>query len=292
MIQKTDCFLACHDEQQTASLASQLQQNASVKGVFFLQDIPVLSSAMLMHIAEKATADYVLLQLKHVAITFGSGALERMMVAAADTGAVMVYADRYEVKNGVVERHPVIDYQEGSLRDDFDFGSLVLIRTSLIHKYATTDRDADYRYAGFYDFRLFLSREGSLFHLNEYLYTEEELDLRASGEKQFDYVNPANREVQIEMEQACTTHLREVGALVDTTQYQEIEFNEQEFDVEVSVVIPVFNRAKTIKDAVESALSQKASFKYNVIVVDNYSTDGTSDILSGMLYCQKNKKGE
>ena len=242
----------------------------------------MLSSAMLMHIAEKATADYVLLQLKPVAITLGAGALERMMAAAADTGAVMVYADRFEVKNGVVERHPVIDYQEGSLRDDFDFGSLVLIRTSLIHKYATTDRDADYRYAGFYDFRLFLSREGSLFHLNEYLYTEEELDLRASGEKQFDYVNPANREVQIEMEQACTAHLREVGALVDTTQYQEIDFNEQEFDVEASVVIPVFNRAKTIKDAVESALSQKASFKYNVIVVDNHSTDGTSDILSSM----------
>ena len=249
----------------------------------------MLSSAMLMHIAEKATADYVLLQLKPVAITLGAGALERMMVAAADTGAVIVYADRYEVKNGVVERHPVIDYQEGSLRDDFDFGSLVLIRTSLIHKYATTDRDADYRYAGFYDFRLFLSREGSLFHLNEYLYTEEELDLRASGEKQFDYVNPANREVQIEMEQACTAHLREVGALVDTTQYQEIDFNEQEFDVEASVVIPVFNRAKTIKDAVESALSQKASFKYNVIVVDNHSTDGTSDILSSMSLCHSDK---
>ena len=289
MIQKTDCFLACHDEQQTASLVSQLQQNASVKGVFFLQDIHMLSSAMLMHIAEKATADYVLLQFKPVAITLGAGALERMMAAAADTGAVMVYADRYEVKDGVVERHPVIDYQEGSLRDDFDFGSLVLIRTSLIHKYATTDRDADYRYAGFYDFRLFLSREGSLFHLNEYLYTEEELDLRASGEKQFDYVNPANREVQIEMEQACTAHLREVGALVDTTQYQEIDFGEQEFDVEASVVIPVFNRAKTIKDAVESALSQKASFKYNVIVVDNHSTDGTSDILSGMLSCHSDK---
>ena len=235
-----------------------------------------------MHVAEKSSADYVLLQLKPVAITLGAGALERMMAVASDTGAAMVYADRYEVKNGVVERHPVIDYQEGSLRDDFDFGSLLLIRTSLLHKYADSDREADYRYAGFYDFRLFLSREGRLFHLNEYLYTEEERDLRASGEKQFDYVNPANREVQIEMEQACTAHLREVGALVDTTQYHEVDFDEQEFTVEASVVIPVFNRAKTIKDAVESALSQKTSFKYNVIVVDNHSTDGTSDILSNL----------
>ena len=289
MIQKTDCFLACPDEQITGALTSQLSNSTLVSGIYFLQDIPLQSTDFLMHVAEKATADYVLLQIKPVTVTLGAGALERMMTVAGDTGAAMVYADRYEVKDGVLERHPVIDYQEGSLRDDFDFGSLLLVRTSLLHKYATSDREADYRYAGIYDFRLFLSREGQLFHLNEYLYTEEERDLRASGEKQFDYVNPANREVQIEMEQACTAHLREVNALVDTTQYHDVDFNEQEFDVEASVVIPVFNRAKTIKDAVESALSQKASFKYNVIVVDNHSTDGTSDILSGMLLCHSDK---
>jgi SpoIID/LytB domain protein len=289
MIQKTDCFLACRDEQISGALVTALEKSTSVRGIYYLQDIFLQSSSLLMHVAEKAQADYVLLQLKPVAITLGAGAVERMMAVASDTGAAMVYADRYEVKDGVVERHPVIDYQEGSLRDDFDFGSLLLIRTSLLHKYATSDREADYRYAGFYDFRLFLSREGQLFHLNEFLYTEEERDLRASGEKQFDYVNPANREVQIEMEEACTAHLRAVGALVDTTQYQEIDFDEQTFDVEASVVIPVFNRAKTIKDAVESALSQKASFKYNVIVVDNHSTDGTSDILSGMSLCHSDK---
>ena len=93
-------------------------------------------------------------------------------------------------------------------------------------------------------------------------------------------MNPANREVQIEMEQACTAHLREIGALVDTSQYQDVDFDEQEFEMEASVIIPVFNREKTIKDAVESALSQKANFKYNVIVVDNHSTDGTGEILS------------
>ena len=276
------------DEQTTDALTSQLEKSTSVKGIYFLKDIPLQSSSFLMHVAEKATADYVLLQMKPLAITLGAGTLERMMAVANDTGAAMVYADRFEVKNGVVERHPVIDYQEGSLRDDFDFGSLVLIPTSLLHQYATSDHDADYRYAGFYDFRLFLSREGQLFHLNEFLYTEEERDLRASGEKQFDYVNPANREVQIEMEQVCTAHLREVGALVDTTQYQAIDFEEQDFEFEASVIIPVFNRAKTIKDAVESALSQKTSFNYNVIVVDNHSTDGTSDILSSMLSCHDN----
>ena len=289
MIQKTDCFLACHDTQTTDALADQLCKSPAVRGIYYLQDNSLQSSSFLMHVSEKAKADYVLLQLKPVPITLGAGALERMMAVASDTGAALVYADRYEVKNGDVERHPVIDYQEGSLRDDFDFGSLLLIRTSLLHQYVTGDHETDYRYAGFYDFRLFLSRQGLLFHLNEYLYTEEERDLRASGEKQFDYVNPANRDVQIEMEQACTAHLREVGALVDTTQYQEVDFEEQVFDVEASVVIPVFNRAKTIKDAVESALSQKTSFKYNVIVVDNHSTDGTGDILSGLLLNHGNK---
>ena len=180
MIQKIDCFLACHDEQLTAALACQLQQNTSVKGVFFLQDIPLLSSAMLMYIAEKATADYVLLQLKPVAVTLGAGALERMMATAVDTGAVMVYADRYEVRKKTedgkdetyLERHPVIDYQTGSIRDDFDFGSLLLIRSSLLMDYATQPDLPAYQFAGLYDLRLYMSRYGQLFHLNEYLYTE------------------------------------------------------------------------------------------------------------------------
>ncbi len=261
----------------------QLESSIAVNRVFMLEQKPLTRSKTVMYIAERATAAYVLVVLKPVPLTIGEGALERLLIVAGDTGAAMVYADRYTMEKGARKAHPVIDYQEGSLRDDFDFGSLLLIRTSLLHAYATTDRERDYQYAGIYDLRLFLSRQGCLFHLNEYLYTEEELDLRASGEKQFDYVNPANREVQIEMEQACTAHLRQVGALIDVSQYQEIEFNEQNFEVEASVVIPVYNRAKTIKDAVESVLSQQTSFKYNVIVVDNHSTDGTGDILTALL---------
>ena len=238
------------------------------------------SSSFVANLAELAVAEYVLLSLKTQSLQLGQGALERLLLTAGDTGAAMVYSDRYTMEAGNRVAHPVIDYQEGALRDDFDFGSLLLLRTELLHKYATTDHDRDYLYAGFYDLRLFLSREHSLFHLNEYLYTEEEQDLRASGVKQFDYVNPRNRDVQIEMEQACTAHLRTIGALVDTTQYPDIDFGEQEFDVEASVVIPVYNRAKTIRDAVESALSQETAFKYNVIVVENHSTDGTDRILS------------
>ncbi len=298
MKQKVDCFLACSTLVDVESAIEQLRRSCAVRHIFLLvssdiaegieapKDCSVVvvenltGSSMVMKIAELAIAEYTLLSLKLQPLTLGNSAVERMMLVAGDESAAMVYADRYTMEQNQRKAHPVIDYQEGSLRDDFDFGSLWLIRTSLLHEYATIDRERDYRYAGLYDLRLFLSRKGCLFHLNEYLYTEEETDLRASGVKQFDYVNPANREVQIEMEQACTAHLREVGAIIDPNSYEKVDFGEQEFEMEASVVIPVYNRAKTIRDAVESALSQKAYFKYNVIVVDNHSTDGTTDILN------------
>ncbi|MBQ8152227.1 MAG: DUF4922 domain-containing protein [Prevotella sp.] len=306
MKQKIDCFLACQSVESLSETIAQLRQSPAVRHIYLMvqkdlvgsetpQDCTLLvveqlqSSQYVMQIAEHAVASYTLLVTKPTPVSLGVTALERMLLVAEDTHAAMVYSDRWQVENGERKAHPVIDYQEGALRNDFDFGSLILMRTSLIHQYATTDHEHDYQWAGFYDLRLFLSREGMLFHLNEYLYTEEETDLRASGVKQFDYVNPANREVQIEMEQACTAHLRQIGALVDTSQYQEVDFDEQDFEVEASVVIPVFNREKTIKDAVESALSQKVSFKYNVIVVNNHSTDRTGEILSSLLSCHDNK---
>ena len=166
----------------------------------------------------------------------------------------------------------------GSIRDDFDFGSLWLVRGDKLKEWAS-EAGESYLYAALYDLRLFLSRQGELLHLHEFLYTEQERDLRRSGERQFDYVNPRNREVQIEMERVATRHLSAIGALVDTSEREAIDFSEQEFAVEASVVIPVFNRAKTIADAVKSALGQKTTFPFNVIVVDNHSTDGTTDIL-------------
>ena len=307
MKQKTDCFIACQSMDDVKPVIEQLRRSRVVRHIFLLvnkelaaqmeapQDCTLLvtdnlsGSSFVALLAEHAVATYALLCLKPFALQLGESALERMMLVAGDTEAAMVYSDRYTMEQGVRKAHPVIDYQEGALRDDFDFGSVWLVRTSLLHQYVAGEHDHDYQYAALYDLRLFLSREGRLLHLNEYLYTEEERDLRASGEKQFDYVNPRNREVQIEMEQACTAHLKAVNALVDTSLYNEVDFAEQEFEVEASVVIPVFNREKTIKDAVESALSQKATFKYNVIVVDNHSTDGTSEILTSLLSCHDNK---
>lgn len=248
-----------------------------------LQSNGLPSTQELLEIAGKMTGDYVLLNLKPTIVEMGDNALPRLIRVAEETDAAMVYSDYLAVKEGETERHPVIDYQEGSLRDDFDFGQVVLMRTKWLKKWGeevAADENRHYQFAAWYDFRLFLSRCGLLFHLNETLYTIVEEDTRKSGEKQFDYVNPRNREVQIEMERACTEHLRQLNALIDTTSYGDIDFNERDFEVEASVVIPVFNRAKTVADAVKSALSQETKFAFNVIVVDNHSTDGTAEILA------------
>ncbi|OWP30364.1 glycosyl transferase [Prevotella nigrescens] len=295
---KIDCFVPCENAQQAQQYATQFINENEVVKVFMLTsddtDVSektaesigyihvdnILSTETMLKMAQNVTADYVLFYMKTSPITLGYNALKRLVRVAADTKAALVYADHYSVEAGKVVRHPVIDYQAGSLRDDFDFGSLVLIDAKLLRTYAEQAEKADYKFAGWYDLRLYLSRKGKIFHLDEYLYTEEEDDLRRSGEKQFDYVNPRNREVQIEMERAATAHLRTIGGLVDTKKYRQPDFTSGDFSVEASVIIPVFNREKTIRDAVTSALAQKTDFKYNVIVVDNHSSDKTTAILS------------
>ena len=273
MREMIDCFLPDFDREAMAATVAQLNGSKTVRSILWTNSMATSSSVMRM--AEQARAPFVLLFTKPTPVTLGQGALERLLRVACDSDAALVYADRLG--------HPAIDYQPGAIRDDFDFGSLWLIKTRLLHTFAMQDGEyADYQYAGLYALRLFLSRQGQLFHLNEPLYTEEELDTRASGVKQFDYVNPRNREVQIEMERAATAHLAAIGAKIDPSYYRIPDFTEQEFDVEASVIIPVFNRAKTIADAVGSALQQKTTFKYNVIVVDNHSTDGTDEILKNL----------
>ena len=285
MREKIDCFLPALDERVAEEIVSQLRNSKTVQNITLLET-GLQSSNALMQVAENAKADYVLLLTKSVKVSLGQGALDRMLRVASDSNAAMVYSDyisKKEVDGKVVtEKHPVIDYFPGSIRDDFDFGSLWLFETSLLHTFAMQAGEHDYQYAGLYALRLFLSRKGQIFHINECLYTEEETDLRASGVKQFDYVNPRNREVQIEMEYAATAHLAEIGAKIDPSFYRRPDFNEQDFDIEASVVIPVYNREKTILDAVNSALGQKANFKFNVIVVDNHSTDRTTELLDGM----------
>ena len=297
MREKIDLFLPCEYIGDAQNALSVLHEYKTVQHIHFLvsadfaahHQVPegctfvitdrLESSNTIASIAENTDADYVMICTRHTTIGWGNNTLERFLRVADDTDAVMVYADHYKMVEGKMEKHPVIDYQSGSLRDDFDFGSLWCIKAQALADYiAQSDRE-EYQFAALYDLRLYLSRMGEIFHLNEFLYSEAELDTRKSGEKQFDYVNPRNREVQIEMEKACTQHLGKVGALIDTTFYRQPDFGEQEFEYEASVIIPVFNREKTVADAVKSALGQKASFKFNVIVVNNHSTDRTGEIL-------------
>ena len=297
MREKIDLFLPCEYIDDAQNALSVLHEYKTVQHIHFLvsadfaahHQVPegctfvitdrLESSNTIVSIAENTDADYVMICTRHTTIGWGNNTLERFLRVADDTDAVMVYADHYKMVEGKMEKHPVIDYQSGSLRDDFDFGSLWCIKAQALADYIAQPDREEYQFAALYDLRLYLSRVGEIFHLNEFLYSEAELDTRKSGEKQFDYVNPRNREVQIEMEKACTQHLGKVGALIDTTFYRQPDFGEQDFEYEASVIIPVFNREKTVADAVKSALGQKANFKFNVIVVNNHSTDCTGEIL-------------
>ncbi|MDD2513658.1 MAG: glycosyltransferase family A protein, partial [Proteiniphilum sp.] len=221
---------------------------------------------------------YTLIYLTPTALKQGYFALERMIRIAEDSAAGMVYADYYAVVGGEKKNHPVIDYQEGSLRDDFNFGSLLCYNTAALKKAAKRMKNETYQFAGLYDLRLKVSQKHPLVHINEYLYTEIEEDTRVSGQKIFDYVDPKNRQLQLEMEQACTQHLKDVGAWLEP-RFKNIEFDKGNFAVEASVIIPVRNRIKTIRDAIVSVLKQETNFPFNLIVIDNHSTDGTTEAI-------------
>jgi hypothetical protein len=237
----------------------------------------MLTTAAVKRMASLAETGYMLIYTRTLPLEPGANAISRMLQVAGDTGAGMVYSDYFQIRDGNLVAVPVIDCQQGSLRDDFNFGSLFLYRTSAVKK-AVASMNAEYQFAGLYDLRLRVSRKNSFFHVPEFLYTEMETDTRLSGQKMFDYVDPRNRQMQIEMERACTDHLKELGGWLKPL-FAGIDLRKGAFPAEASVIIPVRNRIKTISDAVESVLSQKTSFAFNLIVVDNHSTDGTTELL-------------
>ncbi len=238
------------------------------------------SSEAFAKIAEHTATDFALLVLQETQIELGQFCLERFMSVAAASGAAVTYADYYDVTESGRTPHPVIAYQEGSVRDDFNFGALVLLRADLLRAcVAEMKNSGSFSHAGWYALRLSLSRHGSVVRIGEKLYANHEPDRRRSGEKQFDYVNPKNRAVQIEMEQACTDHLKAVGAYLAPS-FHDVDIDVAGFPVEASVIIPVRNRVTTIGEAIASVLRQKADFAFNCFVVDNHSTDGTSDIVA------------
>jgi len=244
--------------------------------VVYLESGNFASTASVKKMADAATTEYILIYTKVFPLDLGKFALSRMMQVCENMNSGMVYSDYFENKNNQLSPHPVIDYQEGSLRDDFNFGSVILYKASAFRDACKT-MDQEFMFAGLYDLRLKISQDHAIVHLPEILYTEIEHDIRKSGEKQFDYVDPRNREVQIEMEKACTGHLKKIDGWLKP-EFREISFNTK-FEFEASVIIPVKNRVKTISDAIKSVLSQETDFKFNLIVIDNHSTDGTTEIV-------------
>ena len=251
----------------------------SIEGCEKLKVEDLFGSEAINLIKEKSETSFSLLITQDNLIQFGYFGVERLLNVAQDTGAGLVYSDFYDLKSGTRTPHPVIDYQAGSLRNDFDFGYIYLFNSEAVKNALIDQEKTDYKYAGLYDLRLKVSQKLAVLRIPEFLYTTVETDVRKSGEKLFDYVDPRNRNVQIEMEVAVTNHLKKIGAFL-TPEYKEIDIAAGNFKYEASVIIPVKNRVKTISDAVESVLKQKTDFPFNLIVVDNHSNDGTTEVLS------------
>ncbi len=292
MIMKVQCFIPYIDESQVLDTVNGLRESKLVGQITLLAtdkdakacldcDIryidSITSSDTMRTIAESCNSEYILLYTKPNQLVMGYFAIDRLFRIASDSNAGMLYADHYTVVDGKRSNSPVIDYQDGSLRDDFNFGS-VLFFSSVYFKQAAAGIDKHYVAAGLYDLRLRISRIAPIVHINEYLYSDVTVDNRKSGETIFDYVDPKNRSVQIEMEDACTKHLKAIGAYLKP-EFEKIEYDKGKFEYEASVIIPVRNRVRTIRDAIRSVLSQKTDFPYNLIVIDNHSTDGTTEAI-------------
>lgn len=286
-------FLPYSGQEFSRATVSQLRQSGLVARIFLLttdetvlpiQGATVLGIQTLLGsrtrglLARRVRTPYILFLLHDTAIDLGQHALERFIQVAGMTGAGCVYSDYFDMKGETRTPHPVIEYQSGSVRDDFNFGSLVLLRTEAVQSAEREVRASEYSFAGWYSLRLALSRRAALVRVGEYLYSKIESDVRKSGEKLFDYVDPRNRQAQIEMEEAATVHLKKVGAYL-APGFAPVRLDRGAFPVEASVIIPVRNRVRTIHDAVGSVVKQEAGFPFNCIVVDNHSNDGTTEFV-------------
>lgn len=292
-MKKINAFIFYSEQNQIVTTIEELKKSDLVSKIFLLssvKELPAINGCELVDIdsiqstdtirkiASLSDADYTLIYQKPTTLRLGYFALERAISIACDSSAGLIYSDYHDVSDGHTKPHPVIDYQEGSLRDDFNFGSLLIYKSEALKEAIKRMGEVDYKFAGLYDLRLKVSQTHPIVRINEFLYTEVEEDTRASGQKIFDYVDPKNRAVQVEMEQACTQHLKDVGAYLEP-KFDNIEFDNDNFEFEASVIIPVRNRIKTVKDAIDSVLKQETTFKFNLIVVDNHSTDGTTEAI-------------
>ncbi|MCE2617430.1 DUF4922 domain-containing protein [Phocaeicola oris] len=292
-----DCFIPFADKESTSQTIQLFQSCPLIQNIhilytgetpnislpnhcFLLKVDRLTSSNTMLSISDSVQSSHMLLYFKSTPPELSYKALHRMAQHLEDPTAGMAYSNYYEIKDGKVQKHPVIDYQIGSLRDDFDFGPLIMFNSKAFKDavYDVFEGGDTLPYAGWYAVRLFISIHYRIIHINEYLYSQIEEDLRISGEKQFDYVNPQNQKVQKDMEQACAFFLAEYEADISPIK-EKLDLTKGDFEYTASVIIPVRNRVKTIKDAIGSVLSQKAKFKFNVLIIDNHSDDGTTEAI-------------
>lgn len=287
-----DCFIICSQPEKYSDLHEKFHSHPLVNSVVFLGQRPGeitksayevwpfngnISTELIMKLAAHVKEKYLLVIIADAEISFGPDAMERFLSVAEDTGAGMLYSNYYSVSKGARSPHPVNDYQIGSLRDDFDFGPVLFLNTMTMRQAVATFRER-FDFAGLYQLRLAVSRISQIMRIREFLYDAEATDPRSSGKKMFDYVDPKNRAVQVEMESAVTTHLKEIGGFLEPG-CLEPDHDTEHFDTEASVIIPVLNRKNTIADAIGSVMKQVTDFRFNLIIVDNHSTDGTTGII-------------
>ena len=288
MKKRVTAFLIYSGDESVASTAELLAKDKNVESIVFMSgeglNKSYISTKTIRQITDQTDTNFALLQLQEGSTITDSQYITKIIAAADDDSAGIVYSDFYEKEEGKIIRHPTIDYQTGSIRDDFYFGVFALINTKALKK--ASENLPDYNYAGFYSLRLAISRHHAIKRVAEFLYTLTKPEGNKSGEEHFDYVDPKNREVQIEMEKAATEHLKKINAYLFPV-FKELNLSNEEFETEVSVIIPVKNRVKTIVAAVDSALNQKTEFSFNVIIIDNHSSDGTTKVLQE--FSQKSK---
>ena len=248
--------------------------------------LKTLSTKELINIANTATTEWLFLQTEAGEVEFLPQAEKRFIEIAEATGAAMVYSDYYQITEDGKNPITTIEYQRGSLRDDFNFGVVILLNTGILKK-ITTHTPEDYEFAGLYDIRLKISETSSIFRIAEPLYLLTPVSATEAESRHFAYIDKKNRNVQIDMEKACTAHLKRIGALL-TGNPKSVNLESESFDCEASIIIPVRNRQKTIADAIHSALGQQTNFKFNVLVVDNFSTDDTGNIIDRIAHTYSN----
>jgi hypothetical protein len=257
------------------------------------------SGNILHGILKKIRTRYALVVTGTSAVRLDPGAAARFIEVAESTRAGILYSDFRELlppAAGAAEtafrERRLIDYQFGSIRDDFDFGPVLFLSThaaqSSADKYGSV---RDWKTAALYDVRLKIAADFPVVRIPEILYTSvpaeagrpsrEGASAPEISESHFQYVDPASAAFQREREHIAAAHLKNIGAWLPP-KFKEVPDPGTAFPVTASVVIPVRNRKATIADAVTSALSQETDFRFNVIVVDNFSTDGTDAVLADL----------